>query len=471
VIVSVRPEVYALQTALSLGALLAALRALASEDARLLLLAALLIGLGVANHPLVAGLAGAGATLAAIPFLRTHRARLVGWSVLALLAGLATIAYLPARASALFAHADAGTINWGDARSLAGLHWVLSARTFASKASIVHTAAAPLDLPYVLMEELELVFALLAPIGMVLGVRRAEARLPALVLLGGWAGSVTAALVAGFDPANPDVRGYLGPGIALTALFSTAAIAAGLVPMERWKRPWVAPALAGLLAASTITRFPAGGDYPGLRRTATADVMTGELLAELPPRAALLTAHFESAFLVGYQRVVEGRRPDADWAHLGFLGHPGYRDRVVAAQPALRPLLDSRLALGPMVALAERRPVRVESDEHLGREVRARLVPAASTWKLGDGRRPDHAITWPPALAFEEAARDRQVRGFVAWRAYSDAILACENGLAEAARVHLSVLGRLLPRDERALALQGRCGSLSNKQRILRGAP
>src|SRR6185369_2463278 len=85
IIVADRPEVYALQTALSLGTLLAALRALDDEDARWLLLAALLLGLGVANHPLVAGLTGLGATAAALPFLRQQRARLVALSVVAVL--------------------------------------------------------------------------------------------------------------------------------------------------------------------------------------------------------------------------------------------------------------------------------------------------------------------------------------------------------------------------------------------------
>ena len=65
IIVSARPEVYATQTALSLGALLLALRAHAAAEPRLALLAALLIGLGVGNHSLVAGLVGLGAVAAA----------------------------------------------------------------------------------------------------------------------------------------------------------------------------------------------------------------------------------------------------------------------------------------------------------------------------------------------------------------------------------------------------------------------
>ena len=63
VIVCDRPEVYATQTALSLGAILVALRA--NDDRRPLLLAAFLIAIGVGNHSLIAGLVGLGAVTCA----------------------------------------------------------------------------------------------------------------------------------------------------------------------------------------------------------------------------------------------------------------------------------------------------------------------------------------------------------------------------------------------------------------------
>jgi hypothetical protein len=470
VIVGDRPEVYALQTALSLGAVLAALRALEAEDPRCLLLAALLLGLGVANHPLVAGLTGVGATLAALPFLRAQRARLIALAVLALLAGAATIAYLPARAAALFAQAaerGADTILWGDPRTPAGLWWVLSAHTFATKASVVHTAAAPFDLPFVLMEELEVVFALLAPLGIVFLLRRAATRLCGLVALGSWAGSIAAALYAGFDPANPDVRGYLGPAIALTAVFSIAAMTAGLIPLSRWKRPWLAPALAAAMVLATLTRFPAGSRYPGLRHTAAADWMAGALLAEQRVRGALVTAHFESAFLVGYQRLVEGRRPDLAWAHLGFLAHPGARARLGLAEPELGPLLDGHLAPQTFATLDRQRPLRLEPDDHLPRGLRARLVLDGATWRLAHGG--EERVLAPPPSVLAEAAVDRQVRGFIAWRAYGDALLACENRLTLSARHSLALLHQLLPQDERASRLRAECAALSNNPGFLRG--
>jgi hypothetical protein len=448
VIVADRPEVYALQTALSLGALLAALCA---KDPRALLLAALLLGLGLANHPLVAGLAGVGATLAALPHLRAEgRGRLVALSVGALAVGALVVAYLPARAAALATGGD--TVAWGDARTLRGLWWVLSARTFAEKAAIVHTAASPFDLPFVLAEELEPAFAVLAPAGVFFLLRRA--RLSGAVVLVGGLGAAAAAVIAGLDPGNPDVRGYLGPAIAVTAVLSGCAVAACLIPMGRWVRP----ALAAALCIGALTRFPLGG-YPGLRHAHAGDVLAGRLLAELPPRAALLTADFEGAFLVGYQRVVEGRRPDVSWAHLGFVAGPGYSERLGRGDPGLAPLLASvRAGLTPDVleAVDERHPVRLEPDEHLPPAVRERLVPAGLTWRLGHSSEAQ-PLEPPPAASLAEAAADPQTRGFLAWRAYNDAAVACERRLRPAARAALQQLATLLPADGRARALAARC--------------
>jgi hypothetical protein len=233
------------------------------------------------------------------------------------------------------------------------------------------------------------------------------------------------------------------------------------------RRNWVAVALAGLLAGGALTRFPDGATYPGLRGAAAGDVLAGRLLAEIPPRGALLTAHVESAFLVGYQRLVEGRRPDAAWAHLGFVRGPGYAERLRAAEPDLGPTMaahqEGPLSFSAVFVLDRRRPARIEIDEHLAPGLRARLVPAGLTWKLGDPGRPaaPYELTVPPAWMLAEARRDRQVRGTLAWRAYNDGQLACQNGLREAARRYLGVLGTLLPEDRRVLALRAHCPAVS----------
>jgi hypothetical protein len=171
----------------------------------------------------------------------------------------------------------------------------------------------------------------------------------------------------------------------------------------------------------------------------------------------MLTSHFETGFLVGYQRLVEGRRPDAAWVHLGFAASPGYGERLTAAHPELAPLW-SALAAGPLVPAALdglSRPAALEADLRLGPIMRARLVPDGPLWRLA----PEDPAPTPRLLQedLDEAARDRQVRGFLGIRAYLDATLACEQHFSDLAITRLDELAALVPGDERATELSSRC--------------
>ena len=458
VIVCNRAEVYALQTALSLAALWLAVRAARGRDARPALLAAVLIGLGVANHSLLAGLVGLGAVVAALPLLAEKPGRLIGLALLAFLAGMTIHAYLPLRAAALFSAPDHGVNNvvWGDARSLRGLWWVVSAHTFAVKQAVVQGQATPEDLPFLPMEELGEVFALLAPAGLYFLLRRARSRRPGLALLVAAAGSMVAALIGGLAPANPDNRGYLGCAFALVAVFSGAAILFGLTVFRLTR---LRPILAGLLLVLAISRFPQPNHYPGLRDSTAGDAATSQLLAHLPPRAALLTNHFETAFLVGYQRLVEARRPDVAWAHLAFVGGPGYAERVSLAEPDLAASLqayrEGKFSVETLRALDERRPVRIEADVVMPLELRKQLVPAGELWApslVGDS--PPNALA-PWMLA--EAKSDPQARGYLGWRSYIDAVWACDNNAAERVHLRFAELEELMPADARFKELKARC--------------
>ena len=174
--------------------------------------------------------------------------------------------------------------------------------------------------------------------GRVLSASRAESRVAGLALLVGIAGSMTAALVGGLNPGNPDIRGYLGPAIALIATLSGTALVLGsrfsasgnCAPSSRWLS-WVAPSRAfrcRQLTQACATPMPPISEVR-------------ELLTALPVRSALFTHHFETGFLVGYQRFVEGARPDVAWVHLAFAGEPGYAARVRAAEPELRSVVDA----------------------------------------------------------------------------------------------------------------------------------
>ncbi len=228
VIVCNRAEVYALQTALSLAALWLALRAARGRDARPALVAAVLIGLGVANHSLLAGLVGLGAVVAALPLLAERRGRLIGLAVLAFLAGMAIHAYLPLRSAALFGAPDHGANNVVGATRARRAVYGGGRRHLRHQASRGAEPSDPGRLPFLPMEELGALFALLAPAGLYFLLRRSRSRVPGLALLVAAGGSMVAALIGGLAPSNPDIRGDPGPAFALVAVFSGAAILFGL---------------------------------------------------------------------------------------------------------------------------------------------------------------------------------------------------------------------------------------------------
>jgi hypothetical protein len=62
-----------------------------------------------------------------------------------------------------------------------------------------------------------------------------------------------------------------------------------------------------------------------------------------------------------------------------------------------------------------------------------------------------------PEWVLAEAARDRQVRGYLAWRHYIDAVWSCDLGFSERARERFDELERLVPSDERLKTLRATC--------------
>ncbi|MCG5054184.1 MAG: DUF2723 domain-containing protein [Myxococcales bacterium] len=454
-----RPEVYALSTVLALAATGLALQAAEQSDPRFAFAAAFVLGLGMGSHPLVVGGAGLGAVAASLPLLaRTSWARrwgLTAGAVAAFVAGALVLLYVPARAQALLSHPDGDTLVWGDARSLSGWWWVVSARTFAGKNAFIQSGAEPASLPFVLMEELGLAGACLALVGfyVLLRFRRIHTTLALLLTAGGAMG---AALVAGFDPHNPDIRGYLGPALAILAVGASVAAGALVGALARpLVRPVVALVTTGLLVQSgarALAARPSLAEVGAPARWLTASV------GALYPRTTLLTAHFETAFLLAYLRVVEGVRPDVTWVHLGFGRSPGYAARMQTVAPAVAPVFAAH-ARGPITTAAVDalgHPLAMEGLVPMEPALARGLSYAGALWHWPP-RRPEPEPTLLTAPLLREAEAHRSVRGFVGWRVFQDARLACT--VRHPMTAHLvKTTAALLPDDLVARQLREDCG-------------
>jgi hypothetical protein len=172
-----------------------------------------------------------------------------------------------------------------------------------------------------------------------------------------------------------------------------------------------------------------------------------------------MTNHFETAFLVGYQRLVEARRPDVAWAHLAFVGGPGYAERVALAEPDLAPSLQAYrrgdFSVEVLRALDARRPVRIEPDIALPQSLRRQLVPAGELWAPSSGA--DSGVTPLAPWMLAEAKSDPQARGYLGWRAYIDAVWACDKQAPDRIHLRFAELESLLPSDARFKELKARC--------------
>ncbi len=457
-----RPEVYALATALALWSLWLAGQAAAQDDARWAAAAAFILGLGLSNHPLIAGTTGVGALLATLPLLHNvswrARVRYAVGAVMALLCGAMVTVYVPARAHALLRLPDPHTLVWGDARTLSGWWWVLSARTFAEKNSLIQTSADPGSLPFLFVQELGLPVVLCALLGVYALVRLSAAgRWHVFPLLVCAAGAVGSGLLGGLDPHNPDVRGYLGAGFAVAAVFSGVGAAAmlGRLAPHRYQKTFAALTGVALLVWPLVV---AVGESPARLQGLTApERITRAGLLSLPPRAALLTGHFETAFLLSYQRLVEGQRPDVTWAHMGFARGPGYAERMLALAPDLAPLFSAH-EHGPVSTQAVESmplPVAIEASVPIEDALAQALSYSEGLWHWPPQEGQGDLTGVPPALWPQLQAR-REVKGFVTWRLYQDAQLACRVR-HPARRGLISTLQELMPNDALVKALVAAC--------------
>lgn len=385
---AVRAEVYALSLLLTLGMIGCGARAglipggvafwkdtahprTSNIDVRWLLVAALLGGLNLGVHPLLAGLAGIPLALALLLALpkTLYPARTLVLATLAGTLGYSSNLFLVLRA---IANPEVG---WGDATTLQGFLDLLLARTFQQNFSPFTSD--------VLLQNLHLMLEVMA--GTAGPLLLALAGLGAALTL--WRSPSMAAFVLGLLgcnllsvvlqnkvlPDNPDLHGYLQlshiclwwlAGLAVThALDQLEVRATPESPLRRLHR-WIPVLGAGLLGTQALTSTLLS--YEGANRSGD-DLARRHAMAAfigLPPGAWLVSSGNDTLFLLDYLQRIEGKRPDVLHLPRTLLTHPWFHRRQLRLNADLsEPVLVASQSASELLRLPSLPAVRLEARE------------------------------------------------------------------------------------------------------------
>lgn len=461
---AVRAEVYALNATLIVASAFALWIWREKNDRRALLAAGLLAGLGLCNHHLLLLLAALPALLYLIFFAAKRSPSLSrrAWALLLLftLFGLAPLAYLPLRAR------QQPRVNWGAPTTFERFTWVVSARAFqqsvdrAAKESVGHRAGGAI---FAVLGGLSPVGGLLALAGLYLAARRRQSRGLAALLAGIGLFNLAGPLLVGFDPFNPDAHGYLAVAVMVFSPaigFFVFVVARAL--QERANQLALLALAALLLPAYQLWH---NGPRVDLRRHFAAET-TGRALLDRPARAVLFTSYYQSLFQSWALQEAASLRPDITVVHHTFLQQPGYVENMALRHPDLAPLLRRakaarRLVRADLEALAQKRPVLIEPDEMVPRDLWPALRPAGLLLRLGGGTASDTKAHWRRIDDWQRVlatAGDNETKRALIWAHYRLAAWACGSGRAALGRAHLARIRRLAPKARDVESLARHCG-------------
>lgn len=447
---AVRPEVYALQAALVCIAierlLRASLGAPERPDVRALYQAALAFGLALANHHYLALLALLPAAWLGIGLWRVVGGKPFGWAAAFAGAGLLTYVFLPLRATA------EPYLNLGDPSTPARLWWVVSAEAFQK--SVGPTVVAPFrerltDVLLVSAEDLHVGTLFGALLGAYFMLRLRATRKYGLFWLTVWVVYAVGRAAIGFVRGNPDAIAYFMLSYAPLAVF--AAFALGVIVSALAEAapnaPRLAPALATTLALAATLHFPRSAETSSLARFIDTDVFDDGLRRALPARSVVLVHNPQTIFRYWGGEAEEANRPDVTMVPLPLLTYPKLVDRFVKNEPELRPLLrsyvlDGSLNAAELQSLATLRPVFIEMDIRVERELMELLVPEqlyhrVLTADMTYGDEVDaarhHQAIWEDLYGRLGEPIDPYTAAQLIWRHYTDSLYFAAVGDVEAA--------------------------------------
>ena len=468
---AVRPEVYALEAALVIVALervVALEAAWPTHDVRPLYVAALCLGLGLANHHFLAFLAlpALAPTLARVHRAKGTRAVLIAVACLGV--GLLTYAYLPVRA------AQQPALSLGEPTNASRFFWVVSAEAFQKNTG----AGVPqpiwerlLDVIVLLGESLHVVPILLALGGAYAMVRSPGARRIGYVWICVLALYVAARAWLGFVRSNPDALGYLMPAFgavgALAAAFVGAAIAA-VGGAHTVRPPAIAVVIAFVVGALGLLQLHESAPRATLARFAATDVFDDPRLRDLPPRAIVIAHAPQTVFELWGAQATEQIRPDVTVVPVPFVAYPGMVDRLVDRRPELSSvirgyLLDGAFRLPDLQTLAADEHVMLELDPRVPTTIYETIV-ARSTYHevLPDEAYEDDRRMGIEAQRASWAELDRglgperaesETRAQLLWHYYMSALYYAGVGETEAARDAIAHASAINPDAEELRAL------------------
>ena len=461
---AVRAEVYALNLCLLLAGASLLLKWDETGDRRPLLLAGLVGGLALCNHHFLVVLALPGMLMFIL-----LRKRKPGWGRAALglclcgLLGLSTLAYLPLRS------ARGTEVDWGSPHTAERFFWVVSAKAFqkavnkAGKETVEHRAMGAV---FAVVGGLGPLAATAALGGLYFLWRQRRSRRAALLLSCVAGCNLLSPLTVGFDPLNPDAHGYLAVAVAflapcLAVMLTLVGSALGA------RRGWaLAPVL---LVGATLPAYQVAAnlDRCDLRRHWQAEE-TARAQLEVPPRALILSAYFGTVFNYWAMRVLADHRPDVDMFHRHFLPMPGRMERLQRRLPAVaahaQAWLQAQHLLPPgLSTLSQERPLFVEYDLNLRRDVMDRLRPGGLFLRYGSGVGSREAqlaaherqiARWRAAMG--PVSERESVRG-VMYNHYLLAHYACAMGDRPLARFHYRLALQLGPASTDLARLAASC--------------
>ena len=184
---------------------------------------------------------------------------------------------------------------------------------------------------------------------------------------------------------TPDALGALRLLAIVTLAVSAAlAVQASAVALTRARIPFAETAGVLLVVFDFTLVFVGAEDsaFAADRRAETAaQVWTDEALASVPPGGLLLLRSEAVAWRLLAARIVRGQRPDIIVVPVPLLERGNVRARLLAAEPALAPLirevaLSGRPSEYALSSLADARPLFVEFDPEFDHAQLEHLIPA-----------------------------------------------------------------------------------------------